>query len=373
MTEQEPTQQPEEIVAHEYDREEQASRLLDFLDRVHANEVFDTKEHKMAYIKSLTFEQFTHLLMHINGILRDIPMKERAIFEDVEMVPDEGTGLAAEMAQLKPSEMPLPQDKPELLKYAFERVCELDDPRDIGLCLATALNAIHVFGDGNGRTSRLVYDLMNYSYTGSERDNNFLRTTIGAEGRFVTPDANPTRLLDAVSYNILGTECAIGQGRRLSLPGRGLERDINGRDDLTAESKKKLLFLKKRNNNNEDFAVRVAKLRWLKDTGQVDRYSSLPEVRDNDEVWGFDDEKIFKNITPREINFIYDEFWKVKKETVKGVVDILVENNNLPDIKPFKPIPARDFARQEIGDHIYRYRHEEDLMGKWPEYPEATT
>ena len=49
--------------------------------------------------------------------MRDIPMKEREIFEDVSMVPARG-GLAAALAPMASSDMPLSRDKPMLLKYA---------------------------------------------------------------------------------------------------------------------------------------------------------------------------------------------------------------------------------------------------------------
>ena len=326
----------------------------------------------MAYIKSLTFEQFTHLLMHINGIMRDIPMKEREIFEDVSMVPARG-GLAAALAPMASSDMPLSRDKPMLLKYAFERIRELDDPRDIGLCLAMALTAIHVFGDGNGRTSRLVYDLMNYNYAGSKRDDNFLRTAMGDEGRFVTPDADPTHPLRGATFSLIIDE---GYTKIDGVPYHyfddGLQQDIDERIDINETRRQELGFLCNKHDNDR-YAVFLAINRVLHGQNKLGNFARYFIPEHGIKSVALDRLRVIHGATDENIDAFYQEYWNIKADVVKKMTDLLVENRDLPDIKPLNHIPARDYAGREINNRMERNRSfGEDLADKWPEYPEET-
>lgn len=80
----------------------------------------------------------------------------------------------------------------KLLKMAFEKAQNLDDPEMAGLTLGLSINAIHYFAGGNGRTARITYALLSEGYDGSletqERYSSLLENTKGRE----VVDPNPT-------------------------------------------------------------------------------------------------------------------------------------------------------------------------------------
>jgi hypothetical protein len=54
-----------------------------------------------------------------------------------------------------------------LLQEAFDQAKKLNEPDMAGLTLGLSINAIHYFADGNGRTARMVYALLQNGYDGS--------------------------------------------------------------------------------------------------------------------------------------------------------------------------------------------------------------
>lgn len=353
-------------------RQERAERLVRFLDKLGAQDHFDTPEHKQAFIEQLTFEEFTNLLTHINGIVRELSKGKRQIYQPVNMaVADEGWGALLGMA---PSDMPPVEDKPQLLEYAFNRAKELEDPRDIGLLAAASINAVHPFADGNGRTSRLVYDLLNYNYTGSDRDKKFLLSALSSEGRHITPDVNPMYLLYGSILDLIAKEefTKLGEADYYFL-NRARSRDISQRTDLDKETVDRLSFLLRKESNDED-AVFLAMSRVL---ARDDRIAEFVSHFVNEEQ-GYnraplDTEHVVAKATVEDINDFYDEYWRVKSDMVSNMVDQLTENRELPNRPPLNGMNAREFMRHEINSTLEKNREQwEDLAAMWPEYPEET-
>ena len=86
-------------------------------------------------------------------------------------------------------QVPKHEDKEELLKYAYD---SLDDvgKEDIKYLIPAVINALHLFNDGNGRSSRILYQLLE-TYGSNEEFKNKLKISLGEYGRYDSPDISP--------------------------------------------------------------------------------------------------------------------------------------------------------------------------------------
>lgn len=108
-------------------------------------------------IDSLTPEAFTDLTVRIHEVVTGRPDEDmimvnmtNTIIDDVE--PSYSKILAA------------PEDKQALLDYALQVAQASTDPRLKPLVLAYAINIVHPFSDGNGRTARGLYRLLSRDF-----------------------------------------------------------------------------------------------------------------------------------------------------------------------------------------------------------------
>lgn len=143
--------------------EEPHAKTVRLMERFHAEEVFKTPESSKAFLDSLDFNDFKRWLGFVNGVEREIPRSERG-FREGSMVKSESALLGNDI-EYQP---PLQRQREMLMEMAFSRAQELDDPTAAGLTLGFAINAIHPYPDGNGRTARIVTALLSRGYDGSE-------------------------------------------------------------------------------------------------------------------------------------------------------------------------------------------------------------
>ena len=125
----------------------------------------------------MEFEDFEDLVFRINGIITQQPVANRGNYWKMRIGGD-----------LDGVDTPEAEDKPGLLKLVWERAKALEEVRDIGLATATSVNLIHAFVDGNGRTSRLIYELLANGYRGSEEDRQRIRSVLEDKGGIDTHD-----------------------------------------------------------------------------------------------------------------------------------------------------------------------------------------
>jgi len=156
-------------------RQERAEKVLAFLEKIRAFEFFQNIDKD-----EVAFKEFESFLIRVNGIARDIPIYRRNI--DGKHVEISG-GMLGEII-LPPRE----EDKRELLEFAFESSLDMSR-EDAAYMLPAVINALHMFGDGNGRTSRIIHQLL--SAKDKESFDNDLAKTLSSNGRFDTPDINP--------------------------------------------------------------------------------------------------------------------------------------------------------------------------------------
>lgn len=169
--------EPEELTDIEL-REQQADKIVNFLTRIAAYEYVQKLLSNPESRNELSFEKFRDFLVRINGIARDIPTNERKI-DEKEIIISGGPDTFL---------MPKFEDKEILLKEAFDSINKIN-PGDEAYLLPAVVNAVHLFPDGNGRTSRILHTLLK-----SKSDEEFienLKLAVGYEGRFETADVSP--------------------------------------------------------------------------------------------------------------------------------------------------------------------------------------
>jgi hypothetical protein len=170
-------------------RPERAEKLIEFLDKINAFEFFQNlNENK----EKIDFETFKSFLIRLNGIARDIPIKQRKF--DGKNVEISGGFLGETI--LPPRE----EDKEEILEFAFDSAKDLS-LEDDAYMIPAVVNALHMFNDGNGRTGRIINLLL--SCKDKEEFNTKLAKALSADGRFDSPDINPGLIEDEIEKHLL--------------------------------------------------------------------------------------------------------------------------------------------------------------------------
>src|SRR3989344_604156 len=170
------TNGPEQKSEAEF-RAEQAQKVIKFLKRAH---VYDyVKDISSGEEKMPDFKEFKDFLVRLNGIAREIPISERKPDgENVRLSGFIGGAL-----------VPKHSDKEELLKYAYESIPNIKK-EDVKYLLPAMVNAVHLFADGNGRTSRILHQLLT-EYPSEKEFLNETEGALGEHGRYDSLDINP--------------------------------------------------------------------------------------------------------------------------------------------------------------------------------------
>lgn len=140
-------------VAEENEKADSGSRITRFFEKTGFLELRKDPEAFEAWFQQLSFDDAQAYLSRINGILREKPLHDRS--EDGERV-EVGFGIMGDTAYLPPPA----ERKAELMQYAFEGAKKVSDRHDRANLAYYAIQAIHPYLDGNGRTGRLVHELL---------------------------------------------------------------------------------------------------------------------------------------------------------------------------------------------------------------------
>ena len=127
-------------------REDNSKKLVDFLRRIDAPAFFQNVLSGKEKIPS--FDELKDYLVRINGIARKIPVSARR-----------ADGENVQLGGLGTVNLPRSEDKGPLLKYAYDALPKIN-PNDAKYMLPAVVNAVHLFADGNGRTSRALHVLL---------------------------------------------------------------------------------------------------------------------------------------------------------------------------------------------------------------------
>ncbi len=171
------------------------AKTVKLMERLHAAETFSTPEHSKKFLDSLSYEDFKKWTGLVNGVERGIPRSERGQVSD-SYVLSENPLMGTEVEYQPPHK----DFRDPLLKMAFEKAQSIDDPETAALTLGLAINAIHYFEDGNGRTARMTYALLSRGYNGSSEDQAYYSSLLeNTKGREVV---NPNPAVSGVDKKI---------------------------------------------------------------------------------------------------------------------------------------------------------------------------
>lgn len=330
---------PEEALksSDEYSREEQGSKLIRFIDRVGAREIFKSEETKRQFLENLDFETFKDLLLSANAVLRDIPVKDR-------QTDGETVYLSGFVEEDYP---PQHQDKEELLAKVFGNIKEMNesgkDIKDIGLLIGASINALHLFNDANGRTSRLAYSLLADNYDSELKDSD-IQEILGEYGREVV-DISPSILFineidpliedevrDSVNPKPMWQRCWMEPDQiRATLVEKGVDQD-------NAEFMAKYCL-----HDRQGF---LALEKYLSSKGILGDYvkSYVPEKPDRLDIV-FD--KVVEEVQAEDVERIKNEYWGIKKQRVEILIDMITNPERYPSRKD-----SNKTAKQYFEDKI---------------------
>jgi hypothetical protein len=133
---------------------ETGKKIFEFLDRTKFLNIRKSDSEFDEWIQSLGYEDFTVYLTRINGILREVPIHQRSI--DGKSVEISSGYFLDETSYLPPTEI----NKGILMHTAFDALKSIPDNKDRALLMYYTIQAIHPYADGNGRTGRLLHELL---------------------------------------------------------------------------------------------------------------------------------------------------------------------------------------------------------------------
>ena len=121
-------------------------RLQALLNKVGFSELKKDDEKFKSFIETTDKQDMHRYLSHINQKLREVSPKERG-FHDGRVVVD---GLIS----------PNRKTQTRILDYEIDALAQIDNPRYRATSAYYMINDLHMFPDGNGRTSRAVFELL---------------------------------------------------------------------------------------------------------------------------------------------------------------------------------------------------------------------
>jgi len=285
-------------------------------------EIFNDEESKREFFDSLKIDGLADLLNGTNGILRGKPK------ENWEM-DGEGVGLESKFfgAKYLP---PRPEDKKELLNNVLQAVKRMNltgrDIKDLALLTASSINALHLYLDANGRTSRLVYLLLTEKHE-DLADSKSLEKVLGEYGREEV-DINPY-FIQVEIEDLIGKELGLNN------------TEINNKNIMGLWSEDPKIHHKWSNLEfNEDVDKKQANLvkqllekdyknmfysffKYYKEhSWQMNKYLKEFPHRTNILV-----DKFFKNIEHEELDEIVNNYRELKKNFINKLIDV-IENSD---------------------------------------------
>jgi len=129
-------------------------KVQEFLARSGFLNTFHSPKALEEWMQDLSYSDFKSHLVRLNGMLCNAPIKPRSM----DGTGDIGMSMPGveDVAYLPPHR----EDRDHLLAQVFENLKKIKNSKDKALLLYYAIQAIHPFSDGNGRTGRFLYTLL---------------------------------------------------------------------------------------------------------------------------------------------------------------------------------------------------------------------
>lgn len=331
-------------------RDELSARTLRFLNKINANEIFCDEQHTRDFINSLEFESFKNLLLATNAVLRDIPIQQRSA--DGENVYLTGGSVDGEYIP------PKFEDKNALLLETFEAAKRMNSEgvplEDVAILLSSCINAIHLFNDANGRTSRLTYSLIKSGYDGKEDDVQHIKIVLGEYGRsaidvnpgVIQTDLNATIFTRFIGVNPKDPLVPTYFWGRAGLLKKELRESLLTRDDLSEDDKKFLTDLIWSDEGRQLGSGFIAVAKILSQKGQLLNHTQT----------FFEDDKpvrsplligeAIEELGASDIAEIRKTYWQIKKM----YVETLISSIEMPE--EFQTVDGHRTIFSELKDAV---------------------
>ncbi len=299
--------QPVEISEKDL-RIQQTEKIADFLAKTHAYEYIQKLKsaHETESEGKPSFDEFRDFLVRINGILRDIPISER-----------KADGKTVYMTGFDEALMPKHEDKEEILKEAYDSLDKIN-PGDEAYLLPAVINAVHLFIDGNGRTSRVFHVLLQSK--SEEEFTKYLQLAVGEYGRYNVENINPGLVSTDIEKIVLikhGIKFEEGEAFMPIFP-EGFGLLFSGIDEPKSTKAKQFLYFRR---IDQPYCF-IAAYEYLQEKGLLENV--LIEIPSGKTI---SPSKMDQVLTETDWDEIIEKYYKLKKEHVNILINSFIEPN----------------------------------------------
>jgi len=318
--------QPVEISEKDL-RVQQSEKIVDFLSRIGAYEYIQKLKSGIGndFLEKPSFEEFRDFLIRINGILRDIPINKR-----------DTDGKTVYMSGFDEALMPKHDDKEGILREAYDSLDKIK-LGDESYLLPAVVNAVHMFADGNGRTSRVLHTLLESKSKEEFTEN--LKLAVGEYGRHNVENINPGIVGTDIEKIVLmkhGIKFEEGEAFVPIFP-EGFSLLFSSVDVVTTVKAKQFMDFRR----IDQAYCFIAAYEFLKEKGLLDNV--LLEIPSGKTLSPLKMEQL---LTETDWGEIIERYYNLKKEHVEILIDSFID----PD--SYKSLDGETNIRDSFIDEI---------------------
>ena len=330
-------------------------------------EIFKKLEGKSfdEYVSSLNGDELRDFLIFINAKVREIDTEDGGLFQDEGRYLEDGTYLEYRMNV--GGELIAPRK--EVQDRSFEKMASMlknvSNNQHKAIVMYTLINYLHLFQDGNGRTSRMVYDLLSGNIRDGEQDAQYYTHEKGKkvgnrqtwdnsrnaqEARVVSTIASEFLMKYLLNEGLISSQHEeLSKHIRIKTMCSGESKGIYISDENKSQlSRKTLEHLKKAlKDNNESISTSALSLliiltqkgnlqplknyyfnkEWEVDDGLVRNCINIGNSRDDEDLEIFGEypkdlaERTFEGWTPQDYLKLVDITDKIKECIIDLVID----------------------------------------------------
>ncbi len=133
------------------------NKVFDFLDKTGFLEMRKSDEDFAKWLESISYEDYINYLTRMNGLMRDKAIHDRVIDGNLAgkgvII---GGGILTGTAYIPPNA----KDKDNMMDKTLDALKKIPNNNEKALLAYYSIQAIHPYMDGNGRTGRLLYELI---------------------------------------------------------------------------------------------------------------------------------------------------------------------------------------------------------------------